>query len=59
MRYRINGAIYLSKIETVLNEGWLFLNEKCYAYIMPRSVSLDIDSKLDFKVAETMLNTSE
>ena len=59
VRYRINGAIYLSKIENVLSEGSLFLSKKCYAYIMPRSVSLDIDSNLDFKVAESILNMSE
>jgi len=59
VRYRINGAIYLNKIENVLSEGSLFLNEKCYAYNMPRTVSLDIDSNFDFKIAEFMLNISE
>ena len=59
MRYRLNGAIYLSRIKNVLSEGSLFLNKKCYAYIMPRLVSLDIDSDLDFKLAESMLDMIE
>lgn len=59
VRYRINGAIYLNKIENVLSEGSLFLNDKCYAYIMPRPVSLDIDTNYDFKIAESMLNINE
>jgi len=59
VRYRINGAIYLNKIENVFREGSLLLNKKCYAYIMPRSVSLDIDSKFDLDVAKSMLDSSK
>lgn len=56
VRYRINGAIYLNKIENVVTEGTLFLKDKCYAYIMPQSASLDIDTNFDFKMAESMLD---
>ncbi len=59
VRYRLNGAIYLGRIKSVLSEGSLFLSKKCYAYIMPRLASLDIDSDLDFKLAENMLDLME
>ena len=48
--YRINGAIYLLNKNELYNER-LFKN-KCYAYIMPNIRSLDIDTELDFKIAE-------
>lgn len=58
-QYRINGAIYLNKIDKISTEGSLFLNDACYAYIMQRSESLDIDSKLDFQIAEYIFNISD
>ncbi len=52
--YRLNGAIYFAKIENLLlNEGFYMPNS--FAYIMPREVSIDIDSEFDFLMAETLL----
>lgn len=53
--YRENGAIYLLKRE-LLNkpDAEMFLS-RCYAFIMPRERSIDIDVELDFKLAELMM----
>lgn len=51
--YRLNGAIYLLKRDE-LNKKSMF-RDNCYAYIMPNNRSVDIDSELDFKIAEYLL----
>ena len=52
--YRINGAIYLTKVSDDI--GTDLYSDTGYAYIMPREKSIDIDTELDFKMAEFMLN---
>ncbi len=52
--YRLNGAIYLSDME-YLKEKQGFWGSETYAYVMPRERSVDIDSYLDFKLAEILL----
>ena len=52
--YRINGAIYICKIEKCLDNGGFFLKENIYAYKMPKNHSIDIDDKFDFKLAESI-----
>lgn len=52
--YQINGAIYMMKT-CVLDRISDLYGEKSYAYIMPREKSIDIDSIVDFKVAEIIL----
>lgn len=52
--YRINGAIYLSNIEYYL-EHRDFYNENCYAYVMNKGRSIDIDDIYQFKLAEIMM----
>lgn len=51
--YRINGAIYLTKITE--NLGTNLYSDTGYAYVMPREKSIDIDTELDFKMAEILL----
>ncbi len=53
--YRQNGAIYIINDRALNNINNLF-REKCYAYIMEQSHSIDIDSELDFMIAEAILN---
>ena len=53
--YRLNGAIYLSDIQ-YLKENKGFWGEDTFAYIMPKERSVDIDSLLDFKLCELLLN---
>lgn len=55
--YRINGAIYLTKITDEL--GANLYSKSGYAYIMPQDKSVDIDTELDFRMAEFLLNTQE
>lgn len=50
--YRLNGAIYLLK-KVELQKEKMF-REKCYAYVMPNETSLDIDTELDFMIAEML-----
>lgn len=53
--YRQNGAIYIIN-DTAFNNINNLFREKCYAYIMDQSHSIDIDSELDFMIAEAILN---
>lgn len=56
--YRVNGAIYIRRIVYEENEIRLISDEE-YAYIMPKERSIDIDDKLDFAMAETVINSFE
>lgn len=51
--YQLNGAIYLLERSELEKEN-MFCNQ-CYAYIMPRERSIDIDTEIDFKIAEYYL----
>lgn len=53
--YRLNGAIYLAKVDYFLEYGDFYKNE-CYAFIMDKNSSIDIDDEFDFKMAELILN---
>ncbi|GAB6189623.1 acylneuraminate cytidylyltransferase family protein [Marinitoga arctica] len=52
--YRINGAIYISKISHFIKTQD-FYSEKSYAYIMPKERSIDIDNYIDLKLAEILM----
>jgi len=52
--YRINGAIYIAKTAYFRNAKDIY-ESGCYAYVMGRDVSVDIDDELDFTVAEALL----
>ncbi len=54
--YRINGAFYMSKVESVLKNETFFVKENIFAFLMSQEHSVDIDTKLDFVVAEAVLN---
>ena len=53
--YRINGAFYMSKVKSVLNEETFFVKENIYGSLMSQEHSVDIDTKLDFIVAKAIL----
>ena len=53
--YRFNGAIYISKVRTFYKHMNIY-KDKCYAYIMNRNRSYDIDSEFDLKIVEAILN---
>ena len=52
--YRYNGAIYLVTAEE-LQKKERMLEKGCYAYVMPQHRSVDIDTALDFMIAETIM----
>lgn len=54
-RYRINGAIYVSDAGRLLNEHSLLFRSGTYAYRMQRECSVDIDDRIDFMVAEVLM----
>ena len=52
--YRFNGAIYISKVKTFYKHMDIY-NDKCYAYIMDREKSYDIDTEFDLKMVEAIM----
>ncbi len=54
--YRLNGAIYIRKIKYD-NNSIKILDSNEFAYIMPREHSVDIDTELDFVIAESIMKS--
>lgn len=52
--YRINGAIYMVSVP-FLEEGINIYRQGCYAYVMDNRKSIDIDTQLDFDIAEYLV----
>lgn len=55
--YQLNGAIYLADINFLRKNG-NFYGPKTFAYVMPPERSIDIDTLLDFKLAECVLESN-
>lgn len=55
--YRLNGAIYICSVQGFLSEQSLILEHNSFAYIMTEEHSLDIDTELDFKIAEAIASS--
>ena len=55
--YQLNGAIYLIKTKKIFDQKnpSFFLREKISAYIMDEKHSVDIDTKIDFDLAQIIL----
>jgi len=51
--YRLNGAIYLAYCNYI-KQRKSFMGKETFAYIMPKSRSVDIDNEIDFKLAEIL-----
>ena len=52
--YRINGAMYIASVQYYREYGD-FYHDKCYAYVMGKNVSVDIDDEMDFRFAELLI----
>lgn len=52
--YRVNGALYIVRVNEKNDISDLYDN-KCYAYIMAKEKSIDIDNVMDFRMAEIIL----
>ncbi|MFT5113683.1 MAG: CMP-N,N'-diacetyllegionaminic acid synthase [Parasphingorhabdus sp.] len=53
--YRPNGAIFATNLATLLSGRSFYPTEKAFGYLMPQERSIDIDTELDFKFAEFLL----
>ena len=49
--YRLNGAVYAALCDKLIVQRG-FLGPRTFAYVMPKERSVDIDSILDFQIAE-------
>ena len=54
--YRINGALYIVKT-SLLKDDFNLYNNQCYAYIMEKKYSIDIDDELDFQMAQVIMQS--
>jgi CMP-N-acetylneuraminic acid synthetase len=50
----VNGAIYATKREILMNKN-TFQGDYCIGYIMPSERSINIDTELDFSIAEFLI----
>ena len=57
--FRLNGAIYLQDVEYFKKHKDLIPKNDCYAYVMDKDKSIDIDDIIDFKIAEILLKIDE
>lgn len=53
--YRINGAVYIIRTKYLMCAEHIYA-EGSYALIMPKEHSIDIDDKIDFTIAEAIMN---
>ena len=53
-QYILNGAIYLSRVEHLMNSGSIY-ESGCYAYHMPPERSADIDTREDLEWCEYLV----
>lgn len=52
--YRLNGAIYIVNIEKFKSDRFLY-QKGSYAYVMRQDQSVDIDTEIDFRLAELII----
>ncbi len=55
--YRINGAIYICKVSEFLKQKTFFIDKNIFGYKMSRESSIDIDTKLDFAMADFLIGS--
>ncbi|HHZ19786.1 MAG TPA: acylneuraminate cytidylyltransferase family protein [Firmicutes bacterium] len=53
--YQLNGAVYVGEMD-YLQTNLGFFGDKTYAYIMPRERSVDIDTEIDFLLAQVLMD---
>ena len=53
--YRLNGSIYIYKTEVILEQNQIFYDENVYGFETLQQTSIDIDTELDFLIAETII----
>ena len=56
--YVVNGAIYIARIDLLLEAKTIFMKQGVVAYVMDRRESVDIDEQFDFEVAEFLMKNN-
>jgi len=56
--FMVNGALYATKRDVFMNQG-SFKGNHCIGYIMPMDRSVNIDTELDFILAEYMIKNQK
>ncbi|RZJ21574.1 MAG: acylneuraminate cytidylyltransferase family protein [Acinetobacter sp.] len=57
--YRINGSIYIFNIDKLLKNNHIFYDQEVFGFETAALNSVDIDTELDFLIAETILSKKE
>lgn len=57
--YRENGSLYLVDAKKIMDPAYDLYADHCRAYVMPADRSIDIDTKLDFAIAEVILTQTD
>jgi len=55
--YRLNGALYLTKVNRFLEEKCFAFSSKTFAFIMTQAKSVDIDNEIDFQLASLLFKS--
>ena len=53
--YRLNGSIYIYKTNKLIEKKSIFYDQTVFAFETSKITSVDIDTKLDFLIAETLI----
>lgn len=53
--FRLNGSIYIYETLSLLEQGKIFFDENVYGFETSLETAVDIDTALDFKIAEGVL----
>jgi len=53
--YVLNGAVYVAEYDWILKNK-TFITKETVGYVMEKEYSVDIDTEIDFKLAEILLN---
>lgn len=53
--YRENGAIYIVDAKKIMDKEYNLYADACHAYIMSQDKSVDIDTQIDFVIAEALM----
>jgi len=53
--YRLNGAVYVAELSYFMQQNG-FMGPQTKAYIMDQKHSVDIDTEIDFRFCETLIN---
>lgn len=57
--YRENGAIYIVDARKIADPAYNLYADNCAGFVMPREQSIDIDTEMDFKMTELLIQTNK